>query len=85
MCNRYMNTLVTKKERFITLDEYKRLYLRLESSYICGQALGVPFYHTKEEHCYIKMIKSHYYKQKGAKDICVVCDGSEGLMSKKTL
>ena len=66
-----------------TLDDYNRLQRWMEIGSICGKALVVSFYHTKEEHHCNDMIKSHYYKHKGTKDICVVCYGSEGMMSKK--
>ena len=47
------------KEGLPTLDDYNRLQCRLESGYICGEALDIQFYHTKEEHCCNGTIEPH--------------------------
>ena len=58
-----------KKEGSPTLDDYNRLKLWLESGYICVDPLGIPFYHTKEEHHCNNTTEPHYYKHRVTKEI----------------
>ena len=61
-----------KKEGLPTLDDYNTLQHRLESAYICGEASGVTFYHTKYESRCKDVMDPHFYKHKCTKEICSV-------------
>ena len=47
--------------------------------------MRVTFYYKNEDNFYNYAIDTHHYKHKVIKDICTVCDGIEGLMSKKEI